>query len=68
MILAVLFGILILVVAGCACVVWASRGGPPWTRAVAKATMLAGEVVRVSGRSGGDRKKGDGTTVAGSGD
>ncbi|WP_217238908.1 hypothetical protein [Streptomyces sp. AC555_RSS877] len=56
MIVLVLAGVLVLVVAGCACVVWASRGGPAWVRAVATVTLAAGELVRVSGR--GDRSSG----------
>ncbi|MFJ6074879.1 hypothetical protein ACIQFU_29350 [Streptomyces sp. NPDC093065] len=55
MILLVLSVLLLLVAGGCACVVWAARGGPPWTRAVATATMAAGELVRASGRSRGNR-------------
>ncbi|MFF3504330.1 hypothetical protein [Streptomyces sp. NPDC003247] len=50
-------GVLALVVGGCACVVWAARGGPRWARAVATATLAAGELLRASGRnrtSGGD--------------
>ncbi|MFI6418383.1 hypothetical protein ACIBG6_13390 [Streptomyces sp. NPDC050842] len=46
MILMVLIGVLVLAVGGCVCVVWASRGGPRWVRAVATATLLGGEVVR----------------------
>ncbi|MER6163808.1 hypothetical protein [Streptomyces violaceorubidus] len=60
MILIVLSVVLLLVGGGCACVVRASRGGPTWTRAVAAATLAAGELVRSSGRSRGSR--------AGSGD
>ncbi|MET8543484.1 hypothetical protein ABZW03_22965 [Kitasatospora sp. NPDC004799] len=33
--------VLVLVVAGCGCVVWAERGGPPWTRVVAALTIGA---------------------------
>ncbi|MBD0672719.1 hypothetical protein [Streptomyces sp. CBMA156] len=60
---AVLIGVLVLVVAGCCCVVWADRGGPRWTRAVAALTLGAGEAVRSyqrrprrtnSGSNGGD--------------
>lgn len=58
MVVIVLVGVLVLAVGGCVCVVWAARGGPPWTRAVAKATLLAGELVRASGRSGGNRNRG----------
>ena len=49
----VLVGILVLVVGGCVCVVWASRGGPLWVRGVARLTLAAGEAVRKSSRSGG---------------
>ncbi|MER7582545.1 hypothetical protein [Kitasatospora sp. NPDC097691] len=44
---AVLIGILVLVVAGCGCVVWADRGGPAWTRVVATLTVRSGEALRV---------------------
>ncbi|KOV76344.1 hypothetical protein ADL01_16420 [Streptomyces sp. NRRL WC-3618] len=44
-------GILVLVVGGCVCVVWASRGGPRWVRGVARLTLAAGEAVRSSSRS-----------------
>ncbi|MFF4340642.1 hypothetical protein ACFY00_11970 [Kitasatospora sp. NPDC001540] len=43
---AVLVGVLVLVLGGCACVVWAERGGPGWVRAVSRATLGAGELVR----------------------
>ncbi|MEU1510844.1 hypothetical protein ABZ490_01585 [Streptomyces sp. NPDC005811] len=49
MILLVLSGILLLTIGGCACVWWAARGGPRWTRAVATATLAAGEVARKAG-------------------
>ncbi|MFD9791618.1 hypothetical protein ACFWXK_11785 [Streptomyces sp. NPDC059070] len=58
-----LVGVLVLAVGGCACVVWADRGGPRWARGVAAVTLAAGELVRqsrkrrrrsVSGNSGGD--------------
>jgi len=52
----VLLGVLVLVVGGCVCVVWASRGGPRWVRAVATMTLAAGEVVRRSER--GRRRRG----------
>ncbi|MYR42646.1 hypothetical protein [Streptomyces sp. SID5910] len=57
----VLSGVLLLAVGGCACVVWAARGGPRWTRAVAAATLTAGELARASRRSS-DRsgRNGDG--------
>lgn len=48
----VMSGVLALVVAGCACVVWAARGGPRWARAVAAVTLTVAELVRVAGRSG----------------
>ncbi|WTG93496.1 hypothetical protein OH807_01870 [Kitasatospora sp. NBC_01560] len=44
----VLVGVLVLVVAGGACVVWADRGGPRWVRGVAAVTLAAGELVRGS--------------------
>lgn len=40
--------ILALVVGGCVCVVWASRGGPRWARGVAYVVLAAGEVLRIS--------------------
>lgn len=51
MALLVLSGVLLLVVGGCVCVVWAARGGPRWVRAVASGTLMAGELVRRSERS-----------------
>lgn len=58
----VLAGLLVLVIGGCVCVVWASRGGPRWVRGVALVTLTLGELVRSSAkkqrrsvnRSGGD--------------
>ncbi|AUG78138.1 hypothetical protein CFP65_3340 [Kitasatospora sp. MMS16-BH015] len=41
-----LVGVLVLVLGGCGCVVWAARGGPPWTHRVAAATQAAGSLVR----------------------
>ncbi|MFD0273901.1 hypothetical protein ACFVHB_08295 [Kitasatospora sp. NPDC127111] len=41
-----LLGLLVLVIGGCVCVVWADRGGPGWVRLVANATLGAGELVR----------------------
>ncbi|OEV08814.1 hypothetical protein AN218_24895 [Streptomyces nanshensis] len=52
MLVFVLVGVLVLVVGGCVCVVWAARGGPRWVRGVALATQAAGELVRLSGRRG----------------
>ncbi|MFE4974308.1 hypothetical protein ACFRAR_19635 [Kitasatospora sp. NPDC056651] len=43
---AVLVGVLVLVVAGCGCVVWAERGGPRWTRVVSALTLGAGGALR----------------------
>ncbi|WP_326725523.1 hypothetical protein OHT59_45220 [Streptomyces sp. NBC_00243] len=45
MTIVVLLGVLLLVIAGCVCVVWAARGGPRWVRVVATATIAAGELV-----------------------
>ncbi|MET8826970.1 hypothetical protein ABZX40_04980 [Streptomyces sp. NPDC004610] len=50
MVILVLSVLVVLAVAGCACVVWASRGGPRWVRGVASATLGAGELVRKSNR------------------
>ncbi|MFG2716076.1 hypothetical protein ACGFX2_36930 [Streptomyces goshikiensis] len=62
MVLALLLGVLTLAIGGCACVVWASRGGPRWARAVATVTLAAGDLLRGArkrrrrglGGSGGD--------------
>ncbi|WP_033216517.1 hypothetical protein [Kitasatospora phosalacinea] len=43
---AVLVVVLVLVLGGCACVVWAERGGPRWVRLVSRATLGAGGLVR----------------------
>ena len=52
--LVILSVVVVLALAGCVCVVWASRGGPRWVRAVAAVTLAAGEGVRrVSIRSNG---------------
>ncbi|MEU0471404.1 hypothetical protein [Streptomyces olivaceus] len=50
----------VLVVGGCACVVWAARGGPAWARGIATATSAAGELVRA--RPSGGRNSGPTTT------
>ncbi|MGW4983201.1 hypothetical protein [Streptomyces mirabilis] len=47
----VLAGLLVLVIGGCVCVVWASRGGPRWVRGVAAVTLVVGELVRVLAKS-----------------
>ncbi|GAB7188847.1 hypothetical protein ATKI12_8962 [Kitasatospora sp. Ki12] len=59
---AVLIGLLALVVAGCACVVWADRGGPAWTRVVAALTVRSGEALRRYRR---DRRKNSGDSGGG---
>ncbi|MGX9883163.1 hypothetical protein [Streptomyces sp. NPDC002276] len=46
-----LLGVLVLVIGGCACVVWAERGGPRWARVVAIVTLTLGELLRSSGRN-----------------
>ncbi|MEU7698370.1 hypothetical protein ACF064_07475 [Streptomyces sp. NPDC015492] len=65
MIMAALTGVLVLVVGGCVCVVWAARGGPRWVRGVAAVTLALGSAVRSGNRrpgvrSGGDDGGGDG--------
>lgn len=50
MIVLLLGAVVALVIGGCVCVVWAERGGPRWTRAVARVTLAAGELVRASAR------------------
>ncbi|WP_436740075.1 hypothetical protein [Streptomyces sp. BBFR102] len=52
--------LLALAVGGCACVVWAARGGPRWTRAVSAVTLGAAEAVLRAGKSGGRRRSTDG--------
>jgi hypothetical protein len=47
----VLTGLLVLVIGGCVCVVWASRGGPRWVRGVAAVTLVVGELVRAFAKS-----------------
>ncbi|MFH9013367.1 hypothetical protein ACH4C6_18555 [Streptomyces sp. NPDC017943] len=62
MAVAVLLGVLVLVVGGCVCVVWAERGGPRWVRVVAALTRGAGELLHSAGKSsrgGGSRSSGD---------
>ncbi|MBU3863959.1 hypothetical protein KN815_07645 [Streptomyces sp. 4503] len=44
----VLLGALALAIGGCACVVWAERGGPRWARVVAYVTLAVGELLRRS--------------------
>ncbi|MFF1598095.1 hypothetical protein ACFVYV_11435 [Streptomyces mirabilis] len=47
----VLAGLLVLVIGGCVCVVWAARGGPRWVRGVAAVTLVVGELVRAFAKS-----------------
>ncbi|MEE1784145.1 hypothetical protein PUR71_14740 [Streptomyces sp. SP17BM10] len=47
----VLVAVLVLVGGGCACVVWAQRGGPGWVRVVAAVTLGAGELVRSAAKA-----------------
>ncbi|CAL9338176.1 hypothetical protein SUDANB105_00213 [Streptomyces sp. enrichment culture] len=54
----VLSAVLLLAIGGCACVVWAERGGPRWARVVARLTVGAGELLSKAGRSGGSRSNG----------
>ncbi|MFF7596264.1 hypothetical protein [Streptomyces mirabilis] len=51
----VLAGLLVLVIFGCVCVVWASRGGPRWVRGVAAVTLVVGQLVRAAVKSNGRR-------------
>ncbi|WP_427917452.1 hypothetical protein [Streptomyces sp. cg40] len=50
MIIVLLLGVLVLVIGGCVCVVWAERGGPRWARVVATVTLTVGELLRSSDR------------------
>ncbi|MER7925936.1 MULTISPECIES: hypothetical protein [unclassified Streptomyces] len=50
MIVVLLVGVLALVAGGCACVVWAERGGPRWARVVATVTLTASELLRDSAK------------------
>ncbi|MFG2849319.1 hypothetical protein ACGFZ9_01425 [Streptomyces mirabilis] len=52
----VLAGLLVLVIGGCVCVVWASRGGPRWVRGVAAVTLVVGELVRAFAKSNRRRR------------
>ncbi|MDN0197238.1 hypothetical protein [Streptomyces sp. S.PNR 29] len=57
----VLLGVLVLVIGGCVCVVWAERGGPRWVRIVAAVTRGAGELLHSAGKGsrGGSNRTGD---------
>ncbi|XWT37555.1 hypothetical protein VMZ64_09015 [Streptomyces noursei] len=59
----VLLGVVVLAVGGCACVVWAERGGPRWVRRVAAVTLAASELVR---RSQKRRRRSGNRTTSGS--
>lgn len=61
MIVLVLVGVLLLVVGGCVCVVWASRGGPRWVRGVAAVTLAVSEMVGSSRRKGWGSGSGSGS-------
>ncbi|MEU6140050.1 hypothetical protein ABZ848_06760 [Streptomyces sp. NPDC047081] len=53
MIILILLGVLVLVIGGCVCVVWASRGDSPRAvRGAAAVTLAAGEVVRKWSKDG----------------
>ncbi|GGV36347.1 hypothetical protein [Streptomyces spectabilis] len=58
----VLLGVLVLGVGGCACVVWAERGGPRWARGVATVTLAVSELVR---RSEKNRRRSRNRTASG---
>ncbi|MER0443670.1 hypothetical protein ABR738_03650 [Streptomyces sp. Edi4] len=50
MVALILVGALVLVVGGCVCVVWSTRGGPRWVRAVAAVTLAVGDMTRGAGK------------------
>ncbi|ALO96439.1 Putative membrane protein [Streptomyces hygroscopicus subsp. limoneus] len=54
-----LFGVLVLVIGGCVCVVWAERGGPRWVRIVAALTRGAGELLSSAQKSRSRNRSGD---------
>ncbi|MFJ9248507.1 hypothetical protein [Streptomyces sp. NPDC101776] len=58
-----LLGVLVLIIGGCACVVWAERGGPRWARVVATVTLTASELLRSS-----DKKRRRGLNSGSQGD
>ncbi|MEU6303048.1 hypothetical protein [Streptomyces chartreusis] len=58
----VLVGVLLLVVGGCVCVVWAARGGPRWVRVVSSVTLGVAEVVGALARSSGKSRSGSGSS------
>ncbi|MGV9933484.1 hypothetical protein ACWDY4_23245 [Streptomyces olivaceoviridis] len=54
-----LLGVLVLVIGGCVCVVWAERGGPRWVRIVAALTRGAGELLSSAQKSRNRNRSGD---------
>ncbi|AEY92000.1 putative membrane protein [Streptomyces hygroscopicus subsp. jinggangensis 5008] len=54
-----LLGVLVLVIGGCVCVVWAERGGPRWARIVAALTRGAGELLSSAQKSRSRNRSGD---------
>ncbi|MET9015502.1 hypothetical protein ACWC4C_34720 [Streptomyces olivaceoviridis] len=54
-----LLGVLVLVIGGCVCVVWAERGGPRWVRIVAALTRGAGELLSSAQKSRSRNRSGD---------
>ncbi|MER6684281.1 hypothetical protein [Streptomyces olivaceoviridis] len=57
-----LLGVLVLVIGGCVCVVWAERGGPRWVRIVAALTRGAGELLSSAQKSRSRNRGGSGAT------
>ncbi|MEV8091173.1 hypothetical protein [Streptomyces nigra] len=57
----VLAGILLLVVVGCVCVVWAARGGPRWVQVVSAVTLRVADIVKTLVRGMGSSKSGSGS-------
>ncbi|MFE9358029.1 hypothetical protein [Streptomyces olivaceoviridis] len=53
-----LLGVLVLVIGGCVCVVWAERGGPRWVRIVAALTRGAGELLSSAQQKSRSRNRG----------
>ncbi|WP_432191329.1 hypothetical protein [Streptomyces sp. bgisy027] len=64
----VLVGVLLLVVGGCVCVVWASRGGPRWVRVVSSATLGVAQVVGALARGSGKSRSGSNSSSISSSD
>ncbi|MFF0742038.1 hypothetical protein ACFYVL_16730 [Streptomyces sp. NPDC004111] len=57
MMMLVLAGLVVLAVGGCVCVVWAERGGPRWTRAVAAVTIGVSDLVVSSAKRNKRRRR-----------